>query len=307
MSGTVPSSLSQQDRTLLRPVVCTAVGMVGNVLLTVGKIGIGLLAHSASLVADGFHSLADLLGDVGILLALQASVRPPDRNHPYGHHSFETLGALGVSLLVLVTGVLIGRGAVVRLLSGENLQPEFPALATALISVVIKEAMARYTYRAGRLHNSPALLANASMHRSDALTSTAAAVGILGSLAGVPSLDSVAALVIAVFILKSGWDMSRDNVMSLMDTMPDPAYVDSIRHVAERVPGIHAVPSLRVRQRGSRYLADVSITVDAQLTVAAGHVLAHDVEMALRKEVPTLSQAFVHVEPTASDSGTNPD
>jgi len=291
------ASLKFQNNFWLRPIVCTALGMVGNGLLTVAKIAVGLLAHSASLVADGFHSLADLLGDVGILWALHASKRPPDRNHPYGHHSFETLGALGVALSVLITGVLIGRDAIMRMHSGEHMQPKIAALVAALIAIAIKELMARYTFLAGRIHNSPALKANGSMHRSDALTSVAAAVGILGAMLGVPILDSVAALVISGFILKTGWELSRDNVMSLMDTMPDREYVNGIQSVVMGLPGVHSVPGLRVRQRGSRYLADVRITVDAQLTVAAGHEIAHQVEMTLREEVPTLSEVFVHVEP----------
>ncbi len=301
-----PPDNPHRDNRWLRPIFCTAVGMVGNLILMVGKIVVGYFAQSASLVADGFHSLADLLSDVGVLIALKASKRPPDQNHPYGHHSFETLGALGVSLLIIVTGVLIGREAVLRLLHGEHLHPKVLAFVTALLAAGLKEVMARYTYLAGRLHHSPALQANAAMHRYDALTSVAAAAGILGVLAGLPSLDSIAALVIAAFILKSGWDLSRDNVMTLMDTMPDKTYLAEIEQTALGVHGVHSVPGLRVRQRGSRYLADVRITVDAQMTVAAGHFLAHEVELALREQVPTLTQVFVHVEPAPIEPTSSP-
>jgi cation diffusion facilitator family transporter len=283
------------------------VGLFGNLVLMLGKLSVGFLAQSASLIADGFHSLSDLLGDVGVLIALKASKRPPDRNHPYGHHSFETLGALGVSLLILVTGVLIGQDAVLRLLRGENLEPRMPALVAALVAAGLKELMARYTFAASKIHHSPALEANASMHRYDALTSLAAAGGILGALAGLPSLDSVAALLIALFILKSGWDLSRSNVMTLMDTMPSKEYLTEIRQVAEAVEGVRGVPGLRVRQRGSRYLADVRIQVDAQLTVASGHDLAHKVEVALRQQVSTLTQVFVHVEPAPTDASDRGD
>lgn len=306
-----PPDAAAQDRPVqrwLQPITCTVVGLVGNAVLMTAKLVVGYLAQSASLIADGFHSLSDLLGDVGVLIALRASKRPPDRNHPYGHHSFETLGALGVSLLILVTGVLIGQDAVLRLLRGENLEPRTPALVAALVAAGLKELMARYTFAAGKIHHSPALEANAAMHRYDALTSLAAAGGILGALVGLPSLDSVAALLIAIFILKSGWDLSRSNVMTLMDTMPSKEYLAEIKQVAEAVEGVKAVPGLRVRQRGSRYLADVRIQVDAQLTVESGHDLAHDVEMALRHQVPTLTQVFVHVEPAkpASESPRGP-
>jgi cation diffusion facilitator family transporter len=284
----------------LEPVPCTLVGMAGNLILTVGKIGVGLVARSASLVADGFHSLSDLAGDVGILLALRASRRPPDAAHPYGHHSLETLGALGASLLLVLTGVLVGRDAVLRLMANSHLQPRLSALVTVLAAIVLKEAMARYTYLAARLHNSPALRANAANHRADVLSSLAAAVGILGALLGRPVLDSVAALVIAFMILKMGWDLVRENVLTLMDTMPEPELLESIREVTLGVSGTQAVSELRVRQRGSYYLVDVSITVDPQHTVEAGHAIAHDVEEALVAKIPSLTKVFVHVEPDLS-------
>jgi divalent metal cation (Fe/Co/Zn/Cd) transporter len=258
----------------LEPVPCTLVGMAGNLVLTVGKIGVGLVARSASLVADGFHSLSDLAGDVGILLALRASRRPPDADHPYGHHSLETLGALGASLLLVLTGVLVGRDAVLRLLAGSHLQSRLPAL-----------------------HNSPALRANAANHRADVLSSLAAAVGILSALLGHPMMDSVAALVIALMILKMGWDLVHENVLTLMDTMPEPELLERIRAVILSVKGTQAVSELRVRQRGSYYLVDVSITVDPRQTVAAGHAIAHEVEQELVARIPNLTRVFVHVEP----------
>jgi cation diffusion facilitator family transporter len=271
--------------------------MVGNVILAVGKIVAGILAQSASLVADGFHSFADLASDIGIILALKASNRPADAEHPYGHHSFETLGALGASLLLLGTGIAIGINAGQRLLSGEHLQPRVAALVMALVSIVVKEVMARYTYTAARLHNSPALRANAANHRSDALSSVAAAVGILAAMRAVPAMDSVAALVISVMILRMGWSLIRENVLTLMDTMPPPALLGQIREQALGVPGALGVSELRVRQRGSYYFVDVSITVDPRESVAAGHKIAHGVELALLQEIPSLAKVFVHVEP----------
>jgi cation diffusion facilitator family transporter len=238
-----------------------------------------------------------LASDIGILLALKASSRPADANHPYGHHSYETLGALGASLLVLGTGALIGRGAVERLLSGAHLQPGPAALLVAALSIVVKEAMARYTYRAAAIHNSPALRANAANHRSDVLSSIAASVGILAAILALPLMDSLIALVIAILIIRMGWMLLRENVLTLLDTMPDQEFLDQIRATAVRVTGAHAVSELRVRQRGSFYLADVSITVDPQHTVEAGHDIAHDVEMALRDEIPSLAEIFVHIEP----------
>ena len=306
----VPQARSQPGG-WLRPVTCTVVGMVGNTFLTTGKIVVGLAAHSTSLVADGFHSLADLASDVGIILALKASSRPADENHPYGHHSYETLGALGASLLLLGTGIALGRGAVLRLLSGEYLRPGLVALLVTVVSILLKEAMARYTYRAAALFNSPALRANAANHRSDALSSVAASIGILAAILALPFMDSVAALVISGMIIKFGWDLLRENVLTLLDTMPDQKLLDRITDSALRVAGARGVSELRVRQRGSFYFVDVSITVDPRHTVEAGHDIAHGVELALQADIPTLAKIFVHVEPdhssfAASRAGNDP-
>ena len=284
----------------LSPLVCTITGLVGNFVLTVGKLVVGMLAGSAALVADGFHSLSDVLSDIGILLALKAAQRPPDANHPYGHHSFETLGALAVALLMLVTAGLIGWEAVGSMVRREYHQPELGALIASLVAVGIKELMARYTLQAGRLHNSPALLANGAMHRSDAISSLAAAVGIGGAMAGWPVLDSIGALVIAVFILKMGWDLLHENVMALMDTMPDNDLPPRIEQTAREVPHVQEIRDLRIRQRGSHYLVDLRIAVQPDLTIAAAHDVAHQIEDLINERHERIARVFVHVEPGES-------
>jgi cation diffusion facilitator family transporter len=280
-----------------RPVFCTGVGLVGNSLLAAGKIAVGMLAGSAALVADGYHSLADVLSDIGILLALKAASQPPDKNHPYGHHSFETLGAIVVAGFMLLTAGLIGRSAILAIVREEFLSPEMPALVASLLAVAAKEVMARYTTSVGKQHNSPALLANGAMHRSDAISSLAAAAGIGGAMAGWPVLDSIGALIIAVFILKMGWDLMRENIMALMDTMPDQDLVREIRDAVEVVPCIQEVRDLHVRQRGSWYLADLRIAVHPDHTLEAAHEICHQAEESVRNRVEKVARVFVHVEP----------
>jgi len=277
--------------------VCTVVGMAGNLLLTVGKFIIGFVANSASLVADGAHSFSDLASDVGVVIALKAGARPPDRNHPYGHHNYETLGALAASLLLLVTGFVLGKEAVENLLAGVSTTPRWGALIAAIVSIIAKEAMARYTDRAGRIHNSPALITNAVHHRSDALSSLAAAIGITGARCGAPFLDSVAALVIAVWIVWIGWQLMKNNTDILMETRPGDEFVSQVHDVALSVEGVEAVTFLVVRPRGSVYLADIAIAVRPDMSVSEGHGLAHAVEDALREDVVRLIGVTVHVEP----------
>jgi len=284
-----------------QPVACTVAGMAGNVLLTVTKLVVGLAAGSAALVADGFHSLSDLAGDVGVLVALRASAAPPDHRHPYGHHNFETLGAMAASLLLLATGVLMGREAVTRLLAGQAMEPGGAALAVALVSVVLKEAMARYTAWVGRLNRSPALKTNAAHHRSDALSSLAAAVGILGARLGHPAWDGLAALLISAWIVWMGWDLLRENTDILLEARPDEELMRRVDAVVASVPGVTGISRLRVRPRGSIHVVDVDVTVPPRLTVAEGHRLAHTVESRLREEVPGVIGANVHVEPDPDD------
>lgn len=282
---------------LYRPSECTVVGMIANLALTLGKIAVGFMARSAALVADGVHSFADVISDLGVLLALRASRKPADENHPYGHDSFESLGAIAVSLFMIVTGVLIGRDAVVRLWNGENMQPQMLAFVMALVSVVVKELMARYTLQAARLCHSPALRSNGLMHRTDAVTSAAAALGILGAVFGITWLDSLGALVISVFVLREGWKLTHQNVLALMDTQPDSDVLRDMRESACQTPGIRDVRELRVRQRGSVYHADLRVAVDPDLSVAEAHDIAHATEQAMRDDFRELSRVFVHVEP----------
>lgn len=285
------------DSAWLRPFFCTTIGLVGNSLLSAGKILVGLFAGSAALVADGYHSLADVLSDIGILLALKAASQPPDDNHPYGHHSFETLGAIIVAGFMLVTALFIGRSAVLSIIHQDFKHPEWAALVASLVSVVAKEIMARYTIHVGKLHHSPALMANGAMHRSDAISSLAAAAGIAGAMLGFHVLDSVGAIVIALFILRMGWDLMRENVMALMDTMPDPDLVGQIRLEVEKVPCIQEVRTLHVRQRGSWFLADLRISVHPDHTIESAHNIAHQAEDAVRNGVDKIARVFVHVEP----------
>jgi len=290
MNGSTPSYWQQ-------PLVCTTAGLLGNILLAAGKLTFGVVAGSAALVADGIHSLADVLSDIGILFSLKAANRPPDDNHPYGHHSFETLGAIVVAALMVLTAGLIARSAIMHLLAGDLLTPEWPALAATLVSVVVKELMARYTISVARTCNSPALLANGAMHRSDAISSLAAAAGISGAMLGWPVLDNAGALVISVFILKMGFDLLRENVMALMDTMPDQSLVTKINEAAENVADVQTVRSLHIRQRGSKYLVDIRIAVHPEHTIAAAHDIAHATEDEIRRRVADVAHVFVHVEP----------
>ncbi len=292
-----PGPGSSVSSWLMSPVGCTTVGLLGNIGLSAGKILFGLLAGSIALIADGFHSLADVLSDIGILLALKAANRPPDANHPYGHHSFETLGAVIVAAFMLLTAFLIGRSAVLELHHGGHEAPRLIALWASLISVAVKEVMARYTLVVGKRHNSPALQANGAMHRSDAISSLAAALGIGGAQLGWPMLDSLAALVIALFITRMGWNLLRENVMTLMDTMPDPELVAAIKRAADQVVCVQEVLDIKVRQRGSRYLADLRISIHPAHTIGTAHDIAHQVEKAILTEVDNVSRVFVHVEP----------
>jgi cation diffusion facilitator family transporter len=294
-----------QKSWLLRPVVCTWIGLVGNTLLSATKILVGMLAGSAALVADGYHSLADVLSDIGILLSLKAASQPPDENHPYGHHSFETLGAIIVAVFMLATAIGIFYKAAVAIVAGEYFHPELPALWASLISVLIKEVMARYTLFVGKIHGSPALLANGAMHRSDAISSLAAAAGIGGAIAGWPILDSLGAVAIALFILHMGWNLLRENIMALMDTMPDVELVEEIRKAGMEVECVQEIRDLKVRQRGSWFLTDLRISVHPAHTIESAHTIAHHVDDRIRAEVPKIARVFVHVEPGVREGLTS--
>ncbi len=279
---------------------CTLVGLGINVVLAIFKMLAGILGFSYAMIADAIHSISDCLATGTVYVSLRIGEKPADESHPYGHANAETIAAFLVALIILATGVFVGISAV-HLIADKHLEtPATIALIAAATSIVTKEGLFRYTLKVGKRNNSPAVIANAWDHRSDAYSSVAALVGILGARLGFQYLDPVAGLVVAAFIVRVSLTLLRPNIGILMDERPSSAVLDQIKATALEVGGIKAIDSLRVHRRGSTYTIDMEIAVDSRLTVEQGHEVAAEVKNRLLSGIEHVQDVMVHVNPYQS-------
>lgn len=282
----------------------TWAGLAVNLPLAIAKILIGVIGQSQALVADGVHSLADLASDVTVLWALGHSARGPDSDHPYGHGRFETLATLAVAaaLVLAAIGILIDAGT--RLLAEAS--PAAPAgisLAMAFVSLAAKEALYQVTLRVGQRTGSELIVANAWHHRSDALSSVVAGIGIAGGMAGFTLLDPVAAAIIAAMLLRIAWTHGRGAARELVDTQPDATARDAIADELRACAGVADLRDLRVRRHGGALIADASLLVDPSITVTEGHRISEAAQARVTAAIPALEQIVLHVEPHGHAEG----
>jgi cation diffusion facilitator family transporter len=273
------------------------VNITANFLLTTAQVIIGILGHSQALVADGLHTLSDTLADLLVIFALKHGHKGADDEHPYGHERIET--AVTMILGIVLIGVAVGiaaRAGMKLMAAGAIVTPSALTLWVALGTLVAKEAMYRYTINTANRFDSNMLRASAWHHRSDALSSLVVAVGIGGSLMGFAWFDAVAAIVVAVMIIKVGAQLSWTSLRELVDTGLGAKDLDYIRHAILSVSGVKALHLLRTRRVGGQALADVHIIVDDHVSVSEGHQISEAVRTKLIQEIAPLTDVMVHID-----------
>ncbi len=276
----------------------TLVGLVVNLLLGVGKIAIGVTAHSQSLVADGIHSLSDLATDLMVIFAAKHAHREADREHPYGHGRIETVMTVALGAVLVLVAIGIAWDAVHRLFNPvELLTPGMLALVAALVSVLAKEALYHYTLVVARRLRSQMLRANAWHHRSDAISSIVVMIGVAGTMAGLPYLDAIAAVIVGFMVAKIGWDLAWRSLQELIDTALDEQELERIRAAIRDVKGVRALHMLRSRMSGGDALVDVHIQVDPTLSVSEGHQIGEKVRQTLINDIDAVADVTVHIDP----------
>lgn len=291
-------SMSPQDARFREVRKVTLIGSLVDLLLGVVKIFVGYIGQSQALIADGIHSLSDLFTDFLVLFAAKHASRDADEEHPYGHARIETVMTvvLGVTLIAVAIG--IGWDAVHRLFSPELLlHPSWIALVVAAVSIVAKEVIYRYTIHVARKLRSRLLRANAWHSRSDAISSVIVFVGVLGAMAGLEYLDSIAAIGVALMIAKIGWELSWQSLGELIDTALETEQVEQIREAISKVPGVMALHMLRTRRMGADALVDVHIQVEPRLSVSEGHQISETVREQLIKQIEDVTDVMVHIDP----------
>ena len=290
------------DDRLHRSLRATFLGMVVNTLLAVGKMAAGILGQSHALVADGVESLADLFSSVIVWRGMVIAAEPADDDHPYGHGKAEPLASAMVATLLLLAAVWIAAHSVREILR-PHAAPASWTLAVLVLVVLVKETLFRFVLREGVSVESSAVQGDAWHHRSDAITSLFAGIGIAFALVGGPdyaAADDVAALLASGVIAWNGWRLLRGAFGELMDTAPDLALVAEIRAHAAGVPQVRGIEKCFIRKMGWHLYVDMHVEVDPQMSVEQAHRVAHSVKDTIRVRLPKVRDVLVHIEPTRS-------
>lgn len=282
----------------------TLIGSVVNAVLIAVKLVAGIFGRSTALIADGVHSLTDFVSDVIVLIFVKIAGKPSDKGHDYGHGKFETLATLIIGLILLVAGVGLGYEGVSRIvgcLRGNILpEPSWIALAVAIISIIAKEILFRYTIRRGKSLDSAAVTANAWHHRSDAISSLGTAVGIGGAIflgQKFRVLDPIAAVVVSLFIIKSGYDIMKPCIDELLESSLPDSQVKEIENIIMSTPGVKGFHRLRTRRVGNVVAVDLHIKLPGYLQLVEAHDIASAVEAAIKTRFGRNSIINIHMEP----------
>ena len=278
----------------------SAVSMSGNLVLTLFKLLAGVLGRSSAMVSDAAHSFSDILGSLIVIVGVGISEREADQGHPYGHERLECAASLLLSFILALAGIGIFKSALEKITTGNYLTSPAPgriALAAAVISIAVKEAMYRYTmHYAGKI-SSGSLKAEAWHHRSDALSSVGALAGIAGARLGMRILDPVAGMVISVFILKAAWDIFMEALDGLTDRSCDKELEEDIRRCVSGAKGIRRIDLLRTREFGRKAYVDLEVGMDHDLSLDQAHRWAEELHDLLEKRFPQIKHVMIHVNP----------
>ena len=282
----------------------TLVGSVVNIILTVFKIFAGVLGRSTAMIADGIHSLSDLLSDIVVIVFVKISAKGRDKDHDYGHGKFETFATLIISLMLTVVAANLMSGGInkIRLIldGGEVSSPGMIALWAAVASIVLKEILYRYTIIQGKALNSPMMIANAWHHRSDAFSSVGSLLGIAGAIFlgdKFVILDPITGCVISIFILVMAVKMSVPAIKELLDvSLPDDVE-EKIEATAKSVKGVVDLHELKTRREGPGIIMEGHLVLDSEISLKEAHDISKKVEESLRKEFGTETQISLHLEP----------
>ncbi len=275
------------------------VSVAGNAALSVFKLLAGILAHSGAMISDAVHSASDVLSSFIVILGVKLSVREADRDHPYGHERFECVAAIFLAVVLAVTGLLIGYRAVESIGAGAEgtVMPGLLALIAAAVSIACKEAMYWYTRHYARRLNSAALMANAWHHRSDALSSVGALIGIAGARLGYPIMEPIASLLICLFILKAAYDIFKDATGKMVDRACDAETEQRLADCVLAQQEVLGIDRLQTREFGSKIYVDLEIRVDGSLPLIEAHAIAEQVHDRIEAAFPSVKHIMVHVNP----------
>jgi len=278
------------------------IGIIGNLILFAVKLPLGILGNSYALIAASFHTLSDALSSFVVLAGFHAITKPADEKHQYGHGDAEAITGLVVAILIVLIGIEVGKASFFRLLSPSLKIPGLPAAIGAVISISGNWFMARKARDIGLEIRSPSLVADSAHHASDAISSVVVLVGIFLSMLGYPRLDSLAGFLVALFIIKTGFNVGHENIDMLMGMVPDTGLIAEIERRTMKVNGVEGVHSVKVHYVGALAYAQMHIEVDQNMAVIDADRVAHQVQAKIVSELEDVSSAIIHVCPRKGEA-----
>lgn len=276
------------------------VTIIVNVILAIGKLLAGILAHSSAMVSDAVHSASDIFSTFVVMAGIKMAGKNMDKEHPYGHERLECVAAVVLSVVLLITGLGIGAGALKNIIAGNYMQleaPGIPALLAAIVSIAVKEGMYWYTRFYSKKIDSSALMADAWHHRSDGISSIGALIGILGARMGFPIMDSVASIVIFVFIAKAAFDIFKEAMDKMVDHSCDEKTEETLRECILKNKEVQGIDLLRTRVFGNKIYVDLEIQVNGNYSLYKAHEIAEELHDTIEKNFDKVKHIMIHVNP----------
>lgn len=283
----------------------SVITIIENVLLALFKLVAGIIAHSGAMISDAVHSASDVFSTFVVMIGIKLASKEPDKEHPYGHERLECVAAILLAFVLFATGFGIGVGALKNILQGNYNQLQIPgtlALVAAVVSIVCKEGMYWYTRYYAKKIDSAALMADAWHHRSDALSSIGALVGVGGARLGYPVMDSVASLVIFVFIAKAAYDIFKDAMDKMVDHSCDEETEKQLYECVMKNQNVLGIDLLQTRIFGNKIYVDVEIQADGSYTLQKAHEIAEEVHDEIENSFPKVKHIMVHVNPAKKET-----
>lgn len=278
----------------------SVISIIANTLLSTFKFIAGLVAHSSAMVSDAVHSASDVFSTFVVMIGVKLSSKESDKEHPYGHERLECVAAIILSMILFATGAIIGYKALMTIIQGHYKSLDAPdslALIAAIISIAIKEAMYWYTKYYAKMIDSSALMADAWHHRSDALSSIGALIGIGGAMLGYPIMDSIASLIIFVFISKAAYDIFMDAVDKVVDHCCDEKTEKEIYNFVIQNSEVIAIDLIHTRLFGNKIYVDLEIELNEQYTLITAHEIAEKIHDDIEHEFPKVKHIMIHINP----------
>ena len=275
------------------------ISIIANVVLAAFKLVAGILAHSSAMLSDAIHSASDVFSTFVVMIGIKIASKEPDEEHPYGHERMECVAAIILATILCITGLGIGKNAL-EFITGNSSEVSVPgmlALIAAIVSIIVKEAMFWYTRHYAKMIDSGALMADAWHHRSDALSSIGAFIGIIFARMGYVMMDSIACLVICVFIVKAAYDIFKDAIDKMVDKSCSSEVEAEIRTIVMSVDGVKGIDSLSTRLFGNKMYVDIEIRADGEKTLNETHEIAEAVHDSIEAQFEKVKHIMVHVNP----------